>query len=147
MYEGFSIVVGLDEKVILIDNNNKEKEVLARIDTGADGSSIDKELFESMTCGPFISQKKIKSASGENIREQVELKFKIKEKEFVGKFNIADRSKLRYKVLIGQNILKKGFLIDPTIKKILKKDEKDKLKCFGGPTFVKTSFNIKSDKE
>lgn len=140
MYEGFSIVVGLDEKVTLIDNNGTQKEVLARIDTGADGSSIDKELFDSMSFGPFTSQKKIKSATGENLREQVEIKFIIKEKEFIGKFNIADRSKLKYKLLIGQNILKKGFLIDATIKKILKKEE---IKKFG-PTFVKTAWNTKS---
>jgi hypothetical protein len=26
---------------------------------------------------------------------------------------VADRSHLKYKILIGQNILKKGFIIDP----------------------------------
>ncbi len=29
-------------------------------------------------------------------------------------FSIADRAHMKYKVLIGKNILKKGFLIDPS---------------------------------
>ena len=34
-------------------------------------------------------------------------------KEFKTDFTLADRSDMKYPVLIGQNILSKGFLIDP----------------------------------
>ena len=32
-------------------------------------------------------------------------------------FTIADRTHMKYKILVGQNILKEGFLVDP-MKKI-----------------------------
>lgn len=117
---GFTPVIGLDEKIIIIDNKGTESEVIARIDTGADGSSIDKCLYDSLHLGPVISKKTIRSASGQNTRDQITLKFKIKGKLYESKFNIADRKHLKYNILIGQNILRKGFLIDTSIKRLVK---------------------------
>ncbi|MBN2141880.1 ATP-dependent zinc protease, partial [Candidatus Woesearchaeota archaeon] len=37
-------------------------------------------------------------------------------KEIESKFTLADRSHMKYPVLIGQNILRKNFLIDPVIR-------------------------------
>ena len=36
------------------------------------------------------------------------------DKEIKTDFTLADRSNMKYSVLIGQNILKQGFLIDPS---------------------------------
>lgn len=102
-------IVGLVEKVKI-----NGKEVTARIDTGAEYSSIDKELAERLKLGPVVRTILIKSASGKTRRPVVEAKINIKGKILQSKLNIADRKHMKYKVLIGQDILKQGFLIDPS---------------------------------
>jgi hypothetical protein len=106
-------VLGLFESVIL-HGKNKSKTILARIDTGAVKSSIDTNLAKELGLGPFEKFKTIKSASGTQERPIIQTKVTILNQEFEEEFNIADRSKLTFTALIGQNILKKGkFLIDP----------------------------------
>jgi hypothetical protein len=116
-------IIGLDEMITLIyeekDGSKHEFQVLARIDTGADSSSIDKVLFYTLPIRPIVTTKTIKSASGIAKRDVTVLKIKIKDKLLDAKFNIADRSKLKYKMLIGQNLLKEGFLIDPQKKRLI----------------------------
>jgi len=41
---------------------------------------------------------------------------KIGGRKFKTLFNLADRSKLKYKVLIGRNILKQNFVVDSSKK-------------------------------
>jgi hypothetical protein len=108
-------VIGLTEKVTIY-GKNRAKTVTARIDTGATKSSIDKSLASELDLGPVIKIKVIKSAHG--VRERPIIKAKV---DFAGNcqtyfFSVADRVHMNYKVLIGQNILKKGFLIDPSLK-------------------------------
>ena len=102
-------IVGLVEKVKI-----NGKEVTARIDTGAEHSSIDKDLSTRLKLGPILRTMLIKSASGQTRRPVVEAEMEIKGKVIKSKFNIANRKHMKYKVLIGQNILKQGFLIDPS---------------------------------
>ena len=102
-------IVGLVEKVKI-----KGKEALARIDTGAEHSSIDKDLSQKLELGPILRTILIKSASGQKRRTVVETELEIKGKVIKSKFNIANRKHMKYKILIGQNILKQGFLIDPS---------------------------------
>jgi len=110
------LVVGLTEKVTMIGPKGKRKRLTARIDTGATKSSVDAKLTAELSLGPIIKTKLIKSASGNKIRPVLKASVKIKNKELKEEFTVADRSHLRYRVLIGQNILKKGFLIDPNKK-------------------------------
>lgn len=102
-------VVGLVEKIKL-----NGKEIMARIDTGAEYSSVDKELASKLKLGPVLKTILIKSASGKTRRPIVEVEIKIKRKIIKSRFNIANRKHMKYKVLIGQDILKKEFLIDPS---------------------------------
>lgn len=102
-------IVGLVEKVKI-----NGKEVTARIDTGAEHSSVDKDLASRLKLGPVLKTVFIKSASGRAKRPVVEAEVKIKGKAIKSRFNVANRKHMRYKVLIGQNILKHGFLIDPS---------------------------------
>lgn len=113
-------VIGLDELITIKDKRRKTVDVVARIDTGAEWSSIDKKLFEELSFGPVSGQRLIKSASGSSRRHTVNITIIMKEKTCKGIFTIADRSRLKYKVLIGQNILSQGFIIDPLIKRIIK---------------------------
>ena len=108
------IIIGLTEKIILFGNDGKEREVTAKIDTGASKNSVDAKLSADLNLGPIIKTKLVKSAHGNKLRPIVNARIKIAGKELKSEFTIADREHMKYKVLIGQNILKKGFLIDPS---------------------------------
>ncbi len=85
-----------------------------RVDTGATSSSIDAKIVADLKLGPVLSVRKVRNAHGETLRPVVEAKFVIRGKTLTANFTVADRSKMKYKVLIGRNILKEGFLIDVT---------------------------------
>lgn len=106
-------LVGLYEKVLVKGNNGQSVTRVARIDTGATLSSIDKELVEKLDLGPIIKQRLTKQASGETMRDVIKVNIELAGRKFNFRFSIADRSKMKYKILIGQNILKKDFIIDP----------------------------------
>jgi hypothetical protein len=109
------VVVGLTEKVTVIGKNGKKKIVAARIDTGATKSSIHTEIAAALKLGPIIEQTFVKSAAGSESRPVLIAEIKIRNKSVKSKFTVAQREHMTYKVLIGQNILKKHkFLIDPT---------------------------------
>lgn len=106
------VVVGLIEK-ITIKGNSKSKTLLARIDTGATKSSIDINLAKELNLGPVIRSKLIKSAHGNKLRPILEADVLIAKKRMKVEFTVVDRSHMKYGVLIGQNILNTGFIIDP----------------------------------
>jgi hypothetical protein len=111
-YKGKTIV-GPVEPVKMVGPSGRTKQVLARVDTGATKSSIDVSLAANLELGPILKTKMVKSASGKGRRAVVEAKIVLSNKEFKIDFTLADRSDMKYPVLIGQNILCKGFLIDP----------------------------------
>ena len=111
-----NIVVGLTEKISLASNNGNNKEVIAKIDTGATRSSIDIKLASKLNLGPVIKSKVIKSAHGNKLRPIVEAEILLAGKKMKGEFTLADRGHMKYAVLIGVDILKQGFLVDPSIK-------------------------------
>lgn len=104
--------IGLTENVI-VSGPTRKKKIKARIDTGAVISSIDRSLAKELKLGPIIKHKEVKSASGIKKRPFIKVKVEIMRRKFNFYFNMADRSKLKYRVLIGQNILRRGFIIDP----------------------------------
>lgn len=89
------------------------KEVLARIDTGANNNSIDKSLAKELKLGPVIKTIVVKSSNGKELRPIVKANLEIGGKLIETTFNVSDRSHMKYKALIGQKVLKEGFLIDP----------------------------------
>jgi len=105
------LIIGLTEQVTLYGEKDK-KIVIARIDTGATKSSIDVTLAAQLKVGPILKTKLVKSASGSTLRPLVQAKIFIAGKIMLAEFTIADRSHMRYDLLIGQNILKEGFLVD-----------------------------------
>lgn len=106
-------IIGLVEKVVL-KSKVGDKEVFAKIDTGATKSSIDTTLATSLKLGPVIKSRMIKSAHGNKLRPVIEIEMLLANKKTKSEFTLADRRHMRYLVLIGQNTLKKGvFLIDP----------------------------------
>ena len=105
-------ILGFIEEVTL-KGSKKTQKVLARIDTGAQNSSISQELAAELQVGPILENKVIRQSQGKSLRPIVKIKGMLCGKEFEEKFTISNRTHMRYKVLIGQNILKNGFLIDP----------------------------------
>ena len=107
------IVIGLTEKV-LVHNSTSKKAVKAKIDTGATKSSIDTNLAAKLRLGPVIKSKLIKSAHGSKLRPIIEATIELADKVIKSEFTLADRAHMKYSILIGQNILKHGYLIDPS---------------------------------
>ena len=106
-------ILGLVEVITVKGNSGKEAELKARIDTGAQNSSIDLVTAQELRLGPIIKTKSIRNSHGNSLRPVVRAKVVIEGKELEGEFTIANRSNMRYKILIGQNFLTQGFLIDP----------------------------------
>lgn len=106
------ITIGLTARVVIFGKSGK-KEVMARVDTGATKSSIDERLAAELGLGKELRRVLIKSAHGSKHRGVVMADVSISGELCSAEFTLADRSHMKYRVLIGQNILKKGFLIDP----------------------------------
>ena len=107
------VVIGLAEKVNIFSDGTK-KNVISKIDTGATKSSIDTNLAAELKLGPVIKSKLVKSAHGSKLRPIIEATIELAGKKIKSEFTLADRAHMKYRILIGQNILKDGFLIDPT---------------------------------
>ncbi|HIJ11315.1 TPA: hypothetical protein HA278_04625 [Candidatus Woesearchaeota archaeon] len=106
-------VLGLVEPVT-VHGDTQSEHLIARIDSGATASSIDTALAEKLQLGPVTREKIVKSASGVSRRPIIVAKITIDGEEMEEEFTLADRTHMTYKMLVGQNILKKGaFLIDP----------------------------------
>ncbi|MFW5991142.1 MAG: RimK/LysX family protein [Candidatus Nanoarchaeia archaeon] len=111
-------VIGLTEQVTAYGpSGDKKKRIRARVDTGAHSNSVDSKLAAELSLGPVVKTTIVKSANGEALRPVVEMYITLGGKKIKGLFTIADRSELKYRVLIGRDILSKsGFLIDPKMK-------------------------------
>mgnify|MGYP006290726219 CR=1 FL=1 len=107
-------VVGIIEKVYFKDDGKEG--ILAKIDTGATKSSIDIKLAGKLKLGPVIRSKVVKSAHGSKLRPIVEAQITLEGKNMKTELSLADRSHMKYQVLIGQDILKHGFFVDPALK-------------------------------
>ncbi len=107
-------ILGLIEEISIFDSQGVEQKIPAKIDTGADNSSIDLTLASELSLGPITKTKSIVSSHGRSIRPVVFLRLKIADVVIEADFTLYNRSHMNYKILIGKNILRKGFLIDPS---------------------------------
>ncbi len=110
------IIIGLTETIEIQGPEGDKKRVKARIDTGATRSSIDSRLAKELKLGPVIRTKFVKQAHGGTVRPIMRVEFELAGRKLKQEFTIADRDHMKYRILIGQNALRKGFLIDPNIK-------------------------------
>ena len=109
------IMLGLIEPVVILG-----REILARIDTGAERSSIDEALVMELGLTLNGEIKQIRSAHGVTERPLTDVKVIIAKQEIESMFTVYDRSKMKYQILIGHDVLKQGkFLIDPLKETIL----------------------------
>lgn len=106
-------IIGLTTPIVIFGKKGK-REVTGRVDTGATKSSIDIDLAKEIEAGPELKHALVKSAHGTRRRSIILAEIMIGSEMKRAEFTLADRSHLKYPVLIGQNILKNGFLIDPS---------------------------------
>lgn len=108
------VIIGLTEKITIVGSEGS-KQVMAKIDTGSSKSSIDSRLAGELSLGPVLGTSFVKSAHGNSVRPILKASIILDGKKITARFSLADRSHLKYRILIGQNILKSsGFLIDPS---------------------------------
>lgn len=116
---GLKKVVRLVEKVTVKGPGGEEK-VRAKVDTGADRTTIDRHLADRLKLGPATSKVTIKaSANGQRVqRPVVDAYVTVAGKTFKLKVGVADRSQMRFSIIVGRDILRSGdFLIDPARRK------------------------------
>lgn len=132
-------IIGLVENVKLIGKDNKEIEIEAKIDTGADFTSIDTSLAQELGYNDVVSifhhlypsghlntmtpeeiiklhkdivdVKTIYSSHGETQRMLIPLTFYLANIKIITKATLIERKNLTYKMIVGNKNLSK-FLID-----------------------------------
>lgn len=100
--------VGSTEVVTIIGLNGVELEVEAKIDTGADSSSVDVELAKELGLlepDNFLYETHFESALGKRSRKVVGIQFVMAGRKIKSRVSVADRGKVRYKMLIGKRDL------------------------------------------
>jgi len=109
-------VIGVYERVQVLNSNGKKVSVLAKIDTGADRSSLDKKLADKLGLlreDNIVFTRKYKSAIGKHQKRPViSLTFYLGGKKIETVAGVVDRSNLRTEMLIGVHDIK-DFVIKP----------------------------------
>ncbi len=119
------IVIGGVEDVILLPWGTK---LPARVDTGAAKSSLDArelrvqddmvefklpEKYGGLQLRlPIIGWRHIRTPEGRERRPIVELEICLGSRRFRTLVNLADRSMVKYPLILGRNFLKENFLVD-----------------------------------
>lgn len=113
--------IGVRETVVVFDQGGTPHEHIARIDTGAYRTSIDRDLADSYGLLKNLSslqKKKTKSALGKEERLIIPLTFILAGQRISTEVTLAVRGHLKHELLVGRRDLVQ-FLIDPTIKQVL----------------------------
>lgn len=116
--EGIKTISTIEE-IKIRTKNRKKVRVLAKVDTGAWRTSINRDVAEKLgLLGPenVLWTKRVRSAMGTEERPIVSLTFWLAGRKVQTPVSIASRNSLRYPVIIGRKDLK-GFLVDPLIAK------------------------------
>ena len=129
---GRKVLGPIEEVEIVVPHLDKEKtndnylnerryyKTIAKIDTGAWRSAISFEIAKKLKIKEGGELRMVKSALGEEIRTITPLVFFIKGEKIETEVFLADRSQMKYEMIIGRRDLKR-FLIDPAKKIDIKK--------------------------
>jgi alpha-L-glutamate ligase-like protein len=102
------------EEVEVIGHNGSSEIVRAKIDTGADGSSIDRVLAQELgllESDNILYYDYFRNALGRKKREIVGVTFVMAGRKIKTQISIADRSRLRTKMLVGRRDLKQFAVV------------------------------------
>lgn len=107
--------ISVVEEVEVVSFFGDRKKVMAKIDTGADGSSVDEDLAMSLGLlkkSNLLYENYFQSALGRSKRKVVSGTFYLAGRKIESRFSVTNRRKMKYKILIGKRDLK-GFSIAP----------------------------------
>ena len=104
------IVIGRTANVIITDMSGHTMTVLAKVDTGADSSSIDETIAKQLNL-PIADSRTIKSALGSSLRNFGECYVEVLGRKIKTAVSITNRSGLKYKMLLGKIDLDNTWLI------------------------------------
>jgi len=106
-------VVGIEEPVVIYDSADQPHTIKAKIDTGAYRTTIDQRLAQDWHIdNPVVDYKGVRGALGEQTRPIVNLVLEVRDHRIKTQAFLADRSQMKYDMIIGRRDLK-GFLVDP----------------------------------
>ncbi|MCZ2845780.1 MAG: RimK/LysX family protein [Candidatus Bathyarchaeota archaeon] len=86
---------------------------LAKIDTGAWRTSISLDIAKELGIQQFRAEKKVKSSFGEEARPIMPLAFILGDQRIETNVYVADRSSMKYEMIVGRRDLK-NFIINPS---------------------------------
>jgi len=101
--------VGASETVTVLGLNGEQREIFAKIDTGADSSSIDRSLAEELGLlypENILYEDYFRNAIGRRRRQVVGISFVMAGRKIKSRVSVADRSRLKRKFLVGKRDLK-----------------------------------------
>ena len=104
-----------DKRIVINSIENvtiKDNKYLARIDTGATKNSICKSIVADLSLGPPVDTVEVKSSNGISVRDIIIVDLELAGVMSQTMFNVSNRVHMKYPILIGRNLLKKGFLVD-----------------------------------
>ena len=128
------VVVGLDEKIDFPEFGIIG--IVAKIDTGADGTSIHCSYIQEKggtveftpldpsypqyknqkITKPILGTQEVMSSNGQSEdRPFIETTIVIKNKTYTTHVSLTNRSKMKTPILIGKNLLKGEFLVNPAL--------------------------------
>ncbi len=116
-------IVGIIE-LVTVKGIKGMKTVKAKLDTGTDRTCVDYHLAAEVGLGPLVDTIKVRSTSGNKPETHVlaVAEIIIHQQHFSLPVSLEDRSKMKYEVLIGRDLLERSiFFIDP------RKNIKDKI--------------------
>ncbi len=106
-------VIGIFESVKIVSSQGKTIELIAKIDTGAYRTSLDRAIAEKLKLKKSPRPaKKFVSSLGKEEREFVGVEFNLAGQPIKTEASVTDRLLLRYDMIVGRRDLK-NFLIDP----------------------------------
>jgi alpha-L-glutamate ligase-like protein len=99
---------------VILRHQDKVIPIKAKLDTGANRTSIDYKLAEELGLRFNPEKIRVNSASGETLRPTVNLTFELAGKKIKSLATLADRQTLMYPMIVGRRDLT-GFLIKPVL--------------------------------
>lgn len=108
-------VLRIVERVLVVGPAGRVS-VLAKIDTGATRTSLDRDLAERLGLGPVIRTVRIRAASAAEpeTRPVVRAELVLAGVRFRVAVAVADRKDMRYRMIVGVDVLGRSpFLVDP----------------------------------
>lgn len=106
-------VIGINEPIEILDARKNKYPTMAKIDTGAYRTTICKNLAEQLgVMSQIVGHKKVRGVLGAAERPIINLSFILDKRLVAAETFVADRSEMKYDIIIGRRDLKR-FLVDP----------------------------------